>query len=257
MNMYDWIIPDWPAPGNVKALFTTRNGGVSGDASGSGREIYASLNLGCHVNDDPAAVAQNRALLCEHLPQAPTWLKQVHGTLPVWVENVTASPESDAALSRQQGIVCAVMVADCLPVFLCDTAGTAVGIVHAGWRGLAGGVIEQSIAAMRLQLDNSELMAWLGPAIGPQHFEVGEAVYTAFVNHDAQAAQAFVPKDAGHEKKWLADIFILARQRLAAIGVMKVYGGGICTYSDAARFYSYRRDGETGRMGALIWLEKP
>ncbi len=251
MTTNDWIIPDWPAPGNVKALFTTRHGGVSGSVNGT----YASLNLGGHVNDDPAAVAQNRALLCEHLPQVPTWLKQVHGTLPVWIENVTESPESDAALSCQQGVVCAVMVADCLPVFLCDTEGTVVGIVHAGWRGLAGGVIEQSIAAMRLQLDNSELIAWLGPAIGPQHFEVGEAVYAAFVKHDVQAAQAFVQKDAGHEKKWLADIFTLARQRLAAMDVTKVYGGSVCTYSDPARFFSYRRDGETGRMGALIWLE--
>ncbi len=250
--MNDWIIPDWPAPGNVKALFTTRNGGVSGDANRS----YASLNLADHVNDDLTDVARNRSLLREHLPQMPKWLKQVHGTLPVWVENVTAPPESDAALCRQQGMVCAVMVADCLPVFLCDAAGKTVGIVHAGWRGLAGGIIEQSVAEMRLaQLGNSELMAWLGPAIGSEHFEVGEEVYATFVKHDEKAAQAFMPKGDQHEKKWLADIFALARQRLAAIGVTKVYGGGVCTFSDPVRFYSYRRDGETGRMGALIWLE--
>jgi purine-nucleoside/S-methyl-5'-thioadenosine phosphorylase / adenosine deaminase len=252
--MNDWIIPDWPAPGNVKALFTTRNGGVSGNV----KETYASLNLGSHVHDDPADVVRNRDLLREHLPQTPKWLKQVHSTLPVWAENVTTPPEADAALSHQQDVVCAVMVADCLPVFLCDAAGTTVGIVHAGWRGLAAGVIEQSVAEMRLaQLEHSELMAWLGPAIGPQHFEVGEEVYAAFVKHDEQAAQAFMPKGDSHEKKWLADIFTLARQRLAAIGVTKVYGGGVCTFSDAARFYSYRRDGETGRMAALIWLEKP
>ncbi len=158
----------------------------------------------------------------------------------------------NAVLSRESGTVCAVMVADCLPVFLCDTAGTTVGIVHAGWRGLAGGIIEQSIAAM--QVDQRKLMAWLGPAIGPDHFEVGKDVYDTFVRHDAQAAQAFVPTGSQHEKKWLADIFLLARQRLINAGVTEIYGGGVCTYCDPARFFSYRRDGETGRMAALIWL---
>ena len=248
--MNDWIIPDWSAPGNVKALFTTRNGGVSRGTNG----VYASLNLGAHVNDNLADVECNRALLRHHLPGEPSWLKQVHGTLPIWIDQTTAvTPEGDAALCRQQGTVCAVMIADCLPVFLCDTAGTTVGIVHAGWRGLAGGVIEKSIAAMAV--DHNQLMAWLGPAIGPDHFEVGADVYEAFVQQDAQAVQAFVPKNSSHEKKWLADIFLLARQRLTSIGITEIYGGGICTFSDPERFFSYRRDGETGRMAALIWLE--
>ncbi|NBQ67704.1 MAG: peptidoglycan editing factor PgeF [Nitrosomonadaceae bacterium] len=247
--MNDWIIPDWPAPANVKALFTTRNGGVSR----SENDVYASLNLGAHVNDDIAHVTRNRALLRRHLPNEPKWLKQVHGTSPVWIDHAeAATPEGDAVLSRKSGTVCAVMVADCLPVFLCDAAGTTVAIVHAGWRGLAGGIIEQSIAAM--QVDQRKLMAWLGPAIGPDHFEVGKDVYDTFVQHDAQAAQAFAPRNSQHEKKWLADIFLLARQRLVSAGVTEIYGGGVCTYSDPARFFSYRRDGETGRMAALIWL---
>lgn len=248
--MNDWIIPDWPAPGNVKALFTTRNGGVSRGANGA----YASLNLGAHVNDNLADVECNRTLLRRHLPGEPRWLKQVHGTLPIWIDQTaTVIPEGDAVLSCTQGAVCAVMVADCLPVFLCDAAGTTVGIVHAGWRGLAGGIIERSVAAMAV--DHNKLMAWLGPAIGPDHFEVGADVYEAFVQQNAQAAQAFVPKNSSHEKKWLADIFLLARQRLTSIGITEIYGGGICTFSDPERFFSYRRDGETGRMAALIWLE--
>jgi len=248
--MSDWIIPDWPAPNNVRALFTTRNGGVSSGANGT----YASLNLGTHVNDNLADVECNRALLRRYLPEEPRWLKQVHGTLPIWIDRTpAATPEGDAVLSRKQGTVCAVMVADCLPVFLCDTAGTTVGIVHAGWRGLAGGIIEQSIAAM--QVDHSKLMAWLGPAIGPGHFEVGADVYEAFVNHDEQAIKAFLPKSNNHGEKWLANIFLLARQRLASIGITEIHGGGTCTFSDPMRFFSYRRDGETGRMAALIWLE--
>lgn len=248
--MNDWIIPDWPAPGNVKALFTTRHGGVSNGRNGN----YASLNLGAHVNDDLADVKTNRAILRRHLPAEPKWLQQVHGISSIWIEHTTAAtPQGDAALSTRQGTVCAVMVADCLPVFLCDAAGTTVGIVHAGWRGLAGGIVEQSVAAM--QVENSKLMAWLGPAIGPDHFEVGAEVYEAFVQHDEQAVQAFKQQDNVHEKKWLADIFVLARQRLTSVGISEIYGGGICTFSDPARFFSYRRDGETGRMAALIWLE--
>ena len=248
--MNDWIIPDWPAPGNVKALFTTRHGGVSSGRNGN----YASLNLGAHVNDNLADVECNRALLRRHLPAEPKWLQQVHGNTPIWVDHKTAAiPQGDAALSRSQGMVCAVMVADCLPVFLCDAAGTTVGIVHAGWRGLVGGIIEQSIAAMQVD-EHSKLMAWLGPAIGPDHFEVGAEVYEAFVQHDEQAAQAFKQHDNIHSKKWLADIFLLARQRLASLGISEIYGGGICTFSDPERFFSYRRDGETGRMAALIWL---
>lgn len=249
--MNDWIIPDWPAPVRVKSLFTTRNGGVSGSAG----KVYASMNLGAHVNDNPADVAHNRALLSAHLPMQPQWLKQVHGIEPVRMEYPSAVIlEGDAAYCRQPGSVCAIMVADCLPVFLCDTAGTVVAVAHAGWRGLAGGVIERTVAAMDTARGN--LIAWLGPAIGPEYFEVGSDVYDAFVRHDPAAEEAFTAIDRMHEKKWLADIFLLARQRLAENGVTAIYGGGICTYSDPQRFYSYRRDGETGRMAALIWLER-
>lgn len=250
ITMKDWVVPDWPAPDNVRALFTTRNGGVSSGNNG----MYSSLNLGAHVNDELEHVAQNRSILRRHLPQEPKWLKQVHGTLPVQIEHTaTVLPEADAAFSRRQQTVCAVMVADCLPVLLCDRAGTAVGIAHAGWRGLAGGVIEKTMEAM--QVDPRQLMAWLGPAIGPDHFEVGVDVYEAFVQHDEYAEQAFQSKHSGNQAKWSADIFLLARQRLNGCGIADVYGGGICTYSDSTRFYSYRRDGETGRMAALIWFE--
>ncbi|PTQ87654.1 peptidoglycan editing factor PgeF [Nitrosomonas ureae] len=248
--MHDWIIPDWPAPSNVKALFTTRTGGVSRGAKG----VYSSLNLGTHVNDNLANVTQNRTLLRHYLPAEPRWLKQVHGTIPIAIDHATTEiPEGDAVFSRKQKTVCAVMVADCLPVLLCNTAGTTVGIIHAGWRGLAGGIIEKSIHAM--QIDHDQLIAWLGPAIGPDHFEVGPDVYETFVHHDAQAEQAFAVKNDGHERKWLADIFLLARQRLANSGITHIYGGGICTFSDPERFFSYRRDSETGRMAALIWFE--
>ncbi|PSJ16566.1 peptidoglycan editing factor PgeF [Nitrosomonas supralitoralis] len=248
--MHDWIIPDWPAPSNVKSLFTTRTGGVSHGANG----VYNSLNLGMHVKDNLVDVTHNRALLRHHLPAVPRWLKQVHGTVPISIDHLTeTTPEGDAVYSRKRNTVCAVMVADCLPVLLCNTAGTAVGIVHAGWRGLSGGIIEKSIEAM--QMDHGELMAWLGPAIGPNHFEVGTDVYEAFVQHDAQAKQAFVTRNGQQGKKWLTDIFLLARQRLVNSGIVRIYGGGVCTYSDPLRFYSYRRDGETGRMAALIWFE--
>ncbi|MBY0475808.1 MAG: peptidoglycan editing factor PgeF [Nitrosomonas sp.] len=248
--MHDWIVPDWPAPSNVKALFTTRAGGMSHDANG----IYASLNLATHVNDNLADVTKNRTLLRRYLPAEPRWLKQVHGTVPIPIDQTTTKiPEGDAVFSRKRKTVCAVMVADCLPVLLCNTAGTTVGIVHAGWRGLAGGIIEKSIQAM--QADHGELIAWLGPAIGPNHFEVGTDVYEAFVQHDTQAKQGFVAKSGQQGGKWLADIFLLARQRLTSSGIAQIYGGGICTFSDSEHFFSYRRDGVTGRMAALIWFE--
>ena len=240
--MNDWITPDWPAPRNVRALFTTRTGGMS---SGP----YASLNLGDHVGDDPSSVKQNRALLRRILPGEPRWLKQVHGTTPVRVDDYDCAAGSDAAFSQQPGTVCAVLTADCLPIFLCDSAGSTVGIVHAGWRGLAAGVIERTIAEMGGE--SSRIMAWLGPAIGPAHFEVGEEVRQAFIEHDEKSAPAFTARDNG---KWSADIFLLAQQRLTEAGVTEVYGGGVCTFSGPARFFSYRRDGSTGRMAGLIWL---
>ena len=249
--MNSWIVPDWPAPSNIKALFTTREGGVSINSTNG---AYASLNLAVHVNDDFGNVAYNRVLLRRYLPAEPIWLKQVHGILPIWIDDiVTAVPEGDAALCRKPGTVCVVMVADCLPIFLCDVEGRTVGVIHAGWRGLAKGIIEQSVAGM--QVIPRSLIAWLGPAIGPSHFIVGADVYNAFIQHDSQASEAFTPSGNDYQEKWLVNIFLLARQRLKKIGLTKIYGGEICTFSDPVRFFSYRRDGKTGRMAALIWIE--
>jgi len=238
----DWIVPDWPAPARVRSLITTRRGGVSTGA-------HASFNLGLRADDDPRAVAANRAALREHLPQDPVWLKQVHGASAVRADAVTASPEADAAYTRRAETVCAVLVADCMPVLLCDTQASVVAIAHAGWRGLSSGVIENTIAAMGVKAN--DLLAFLGPAIGPAAFEVGADVRDAFLAADAAAAAAFTPHREG---KWLADLFLLGGQRLARAGVHRIYGGGLCTFSDPARFYSYRRDRTTGRMAALIWL---
>lgn len=245
--MHDWITPNWPSPQNVKAIFTTRTGGVSRNNRDG---AYAGLNLGDHVNDDVSSVEQNRALLRRYLPDNPRWLKQVHGVRPVWVDSNEVKLEADAALSSNNGRVCAILVADCLPIFLCDTTGSVVGVVHAGWRGLAGGIIENAISEMANK--SSEFIAWLGPAICPKHFEIGEEVREVFLEHDRNAISAFTPSH--NDNKWFADLFTLARQRLTAVGVSKVYGGYECTFSDPSRFYSYRRDGQTGRMAALIWL---
>lgn len=246
--MNDWIVPDWPAPKNVNTLFTTRNSGVSSGKN----DAYATLNLGSHVNDSLSDVQKNRAILSQYLPATPKWLEQVHGATIHCLDNEPTSLQGDAALSRTAGTVCAVMVADCLPVFLCDKAGTTVAVVHAGWRGLAAGIIEKTVAEMGQ--DQAEIMAWLGPAIGPDCFEVGEDVRDVFVNHNNQSSAAFVPQQGESSDKWRADIFQLARLRLLNAGVSAVFGGGVCTYSDPSRFFSYRRDGETGRMAALIWL---
>lgn len=242
----DWLVPDWPVPAPVRTLQTTRAGGVSTGP-------YAALNLGDHVSDDPAAVARNRALLRADLPAEPVWMRQVHGNVVADADCATGVPEADAAFARRPGTVCAVMTADCLPLLLCDQAGTVVAAAHAGWRGLAEGVVEATVQAM--QTAPEKLLVWLGPAIGPQAFEVGEDVRQAFLKHDLQAGQAFVAHPSASEK-WLADIYLLARQRLALLGVTRVYGGGLCTYSDKNRFYSYRRDGATGRMASLIWLDQ-
>lgn len=246
----DWITPDWPVPKNVHALFTTRNGGIS-------QPPYASLNLGDHVGDNPAAVAHNRILLRQMLPDEPRWLKQVHGTAVIGADNgsipAECTPECDAIISQQAHTVCVVMTADCLPVLLCDEAGSIVAAVHAGWRGLATGVIENTVRAMTAKTGGARLMAWTGPAIGPAHFEVGSEVRAAFLQHDNQSALAFTPSpDQPHH--WMADLFLLARQRLIAAGVRQVYGNNECTFSNPLRFFSYRRDGTTGRMAALIWL---
>lgn len=235
------IIPDWPAPAHVKSLMTTRIGGVS-------QPPYASLNLGNHVQDDAAAVAANRAQLRLMLPAEPVWLNQVHGTRVVQADSVSSMPDADASYTRQLGMVCTVLTADCLPVLFCARDGSVIAAAHAGWRGLAAGVLEATLAAMQVQ--PSEVMAWMGAAIGPGAFEVGAEVREIFIAPHPQSVAAFKTQ----QQKWLADIYALARIRLNACGVTAVYGGGSCTYTDAARFYSYRRDGKTGRMASLIWL---
>ena len=240
---HDWIVPDWPAPPRVRGLITTRNGGVSAGA-------YADFNLGLRTDDDAAAVHANRQQLRAWLPQEPKWLRQVHGAQVVAADCLAGMPEADASIARNAGTVCAVMIADCMPVLVCDDAGSVVGIAHAGWRGLSSGVIENTVRETGIAPDR--LLAWLGPAIGPDAFEVGAEVRATFLAVDPAAAGAFRPCRAG---KWLADLFQLTRQRLARCGVQRVFGGGLCTYRDAARFYSYRRDAVTGRMAALIWLE--
>jgi len=236
------ITPDWPAPAHIKAISTTRTGGVSAAP-------FAALNLGDHVGDDMAFVNANRALLRQHLPAEPLWLKQVHGRFVADAGCATANTEADAAVAHSKNVVCAIMTADCLPVLFCDRAGTAVGAAHAGWRGLADGVLEATVAAMRVEAD--EILAWFGPAIGPTAFEVGGEVRATFIQHDPQHASAFAP----HGEKWLCDLYLLARQRLNRIGVTAIYGGDRCTHSEPEHFFSYRRDGQTGRMASLIWME--
>ncbi|MBI2311185.1 MAG: peptidoglycan editing factor PgeF [Betaproteobacteria bacterium] len=240
---HDWIVPDWPAPPGVRSVITSRNGGVS-------RGAYASMNLGDHVGDDPSAVTRNRALLRQHLPSEPRWLRQVHGNAVADLDAGSGTPDADAALARTRGTVCAVLVADCLPVLWCDERASVVAVAHAGWRGLANGVIEAIVR--KLGVPTQSLMAYLGPAIGPDSFEVGDEVRQAFLAHDRKAAFAFLPRDNG---KWLANLYLLARQRLAETGVRRVHGGGECTFSEPQRFFSYRRDKSTGRTAALVWLD--
>lgn len=237
-----WIVPDWPAPACVRALVTTRLGGFSAGP-------YASMNLGMHVRDDPETVRRNRALLRQSVPEDPKWLAQVHGVRAVDADRLQDEVEADAAFARRPGTVCAVTIADCLPVLFTTHDGSAVAAAHAGWRGLAAGVLESTIRA--LAVPPRELTAWLGPGIGPRAFEVGEDVRDAFLSQDVQAKAAFRPRTAG---KWLCDLVLLARQRLQALGMTDLHGGNVCTYSDPERFFSHRRDGVTGRMAALIWI---
>lgn len=240
---HDWIVPDWPAPVGVKSLITTRNGGVSTGAC-------ASFDLGLRGGDDERAVRANRMQLRSYLPQEPKWMLQVHGSRVVAADGMAEIPAADASIARRAGTVCVVMIADCMPVLLCDRAASVVGIAHAGWRGLSSGVVENTVREMGVA--PSELLAYLGPAIGPHAFEVGADVRDAFIAADATAAQAFKPH---REHKWLADLFRLAQQRLARCGIAHIFGGGLCSYTDSARFYSYRRDKTSGRMAALIWLD--
>ena len=239
----DWIVPDWPAPARVRALITSRNGGGS---SGP----YTSMNLGLRVDDDPDVVEANRRLLKHFLPAEPKWLNQVHGTAVVDAETITRPVEADASVAASPGCVSAVLVADCLPILFANRSGSVVAAAHAGWRGLVAGVIENTVRALDTPPRN--LLAYLGPAIGPSAFEVGDEVRNAFVAADPAADYAFHPHKPG---KWLADLFVLARQRLAQAGLLNVYGGGQCTYSDPARFFSHRRDKVSGRMAALVWIE--
>jgi hypothetical protein len=275
-----WMEPDWPSPAGVRALSTFRGGGASAAP-------YASLNLGGHVGDAPAAVAENRRYLAAAagLPSEPAWLTQVHGihvadldgllevTAPVEAPGLahgarpvgapagsvnasapvgtTAMPaQADAAFTRQPGRVCAILTADCLPILLAADSGDLVAVAHAGWRGLAGGVIQATVAA--LGVAPGKLMAWLGPAIGPRHFEVGAEVREALLQGESGAEALFAPNARG---RFMADLGALARRRLQALGVTRIYGGGPCTYADEARYFSHRRDGTTGRHATLIWLD--
>jgi hypothetical protein len=241
--IHGWLEPDWPAPRRVRAFVTTRGGGVSeGD--------YASMNLGLSSGDDPARVARNREIVQEILPQPPRWLAQVHGPDVVGIDASAgdARPRADASFTRTPGRVCTVLTADCMPVFLFDVEGGAVAVAHAGWRGLAAGVLENTVRALDAQ---GEVLAWMGPAIGPKAFEVGDEVREAFVSRDSRAAAAFVPHVPG---KFFADLYALARLRLGAAGVRSIHGGGFCTYNEPDRFFSYRRKKESGRMGAFIWI---
>jgi YfiH family protein len=260
-----FIRPDWPAPALVRALITTRHDGASAAP-------FDGFNLGTHVGDDPGAVQSNRMRLRQHLPAEPRWMEQVHGVQCLQLGSAapapasqSALPQGDAAVTRDAGVVCAVLSADCLPVLLCARDGSAVGVAHAGWRGLAGGVIESALQGLcALGTPATQVMAWLGPAISGARFEVGAEVRAAFLDHSGEDAGAFVqhrPQDATQSsttqpggEKYLANLYALARARLRRAGVAQVYGGGFCTYMDRQRFFSYRRDGRTGRMASLIWL---
>ena len=240
-----FISPDWPAPDNIRAFSTTRHGGFS-------QAPFDSLNFGDHVGDDIALVSQNRAQLRQIIqaPEEPLWLKQAHSDHVVnsldWQLNI----EADAIFSQHRNHVCTIMTADCLPILLCNQQGDTVAAIHAGWRSLAAGIIEKTLR--RFQCDSSSIMAWLGPAIGPSQFEVGQDVYDAFCRHSPSASQAFKATDNSH---YLADIYQLARQRLESQAITAIYGGDFCTVSDEQRFFSYRRDGKTGRMATLIWIQ--
>jgi len=240
-----FITPDWPAPENIKALVTTRQGGAS-------QSPYDSFNLGLHVGDIPEHVLLNRQQLQQRLatPHAPQWLQQVHGRVAVEAKANAQIPEADACYTSTVGLPCAVMTADCLPVLFCTATGDRVAAAHAGWRGLADGVLEAAVS--KLQVPANELLVWLGPAIGPQQFEVGDDVRDAFLSFSAECAGAFVAHQ-GKPNHWFADLYKLARIRLQANDIGQIYGGNFCTFTDRQRFFSYRRDGMTGRMASLIW----
>lgn len=241
-----WLIPDWPAPANIKAFVTTRSGGIS-------RPPFDGLNFAKHVGDDAEQVELTRQCLMQSLGlnKAPQWINQVHGVAVVDARSDGLVPDADASFSRDPGQACTVLTADCLPVFFCDRAGSAVAVAHAGWKGLCDGMLEATVQALiESGIAATEILAWIGPGIGPNSFEVGPEVRDAFISKDAKAEQAFQPK----ADKWLGDLYLIARQRLANVGVSQVYGGGFDTYTDP-RFYSFRRDNVTGRFLSIIWLE--
>ena len=248
--------PDWPAPPGVQAFTTLRHG------AGASLPPFDHFNLGNRTatdGDDAATVERNRIELMERfaLPSTPHWLRQVHGTevlrvdMPAMVKAAADEPIADAAVTSTPGVVLAILTADCLPVVFADNAGAQIGAAHAGWRGLANGVLESTVAAMHAPA--RELIAWLGPAAGPQAYEIGEEVFVAFVSRDAAAASAFVATRPGH---WRVDLYQLAHQRLAALGITRVHGGGLCTISDPQCFYSHRRDARTGRMATVAWMSR-
>ncbi|HYF60025.1 MAG TPA: peptidoglycan editing factor PgeF [Burkholderiaceae bacterium] len=248
------LVPDWPASPRVRAFSTVRAGGVSAGPWGLEGGLAGGLNLGAHVGDDPSAVAENRARLQAALPAPIRWLEQVHGTAVHDADRPAHEvPVADAAVCSSGAVVLAVMTADCLPVLLADREGRAVALAHAGWRGLAAGVVEAAVAALRAKAgERASIAAWLGPAIGPRAFEVGDEVRAAFCDGDARAARAFAADPVAG--KWRADLCALARLRLADCGVEAVHGGDACTVSEPSRFYSHRRDRRTGRMASLVWL---
>lgn len=241
------ITPDWPAPRSIAAFTTTRHGGCSEGA-------YASFNLALHVEDDPDCVKANRAELKKNipLPTEPLWLKQIHSTDVIKITQ--QSPQditADGSWTQEANTICAIFTADCLPVLLCDQKGSCVAALHAGWRGLASGILETGV--QQLPADPKDLLAWLGPAISQEHYEVGEEVRQAFIAYDPQAQHAFKPSE--RKDHWYIDIYFLARQRLQSVGVHAIYGGDHCTYRESDQFYSFRRDKETGRMASLIWIK--
>ena len=239
----DLIIPNWPAAKNIKSVSSTRNGGLS-------TGVYASLNLGMHVGDDESKVKMNRAKLvdCADMPSHPVWLNQTHSNHVIEIDQSTSEIlDADGLYTKQQGVVCSVMTADCLPVLLANVKGTQVAAVHAGWRGLAAGIIENAVKRM-----DGEVIAWIGPAIGAACFEVGKDVFDAFSKVDLSAIQAF--KKLGHNK-WLADMNMLVTQKLNCSGVTNISYSNCCTFSEPQRFFSYRRDGTTGRLATFIWID--
>jgi YfiH family protein len=240
-----WLVPDWPVAPRVRAFATTREGGVS-----TGE--FASMNLGSASGDDPAHVARNRQIVREHLPSMPRWMRQVHGTGVADLDRLAedAAVVADAAAVSEPGRVAVVLTADCMPLFLADRAGRRAAVAHAGWRGMSAGVIEAAVAA--LGVEPADVVAWMGPAIGPSAFEVGPEVKAAFEKDDPGASRDFFAAKPG---KFMADLYALARRRLERAGVREVLGGGFCTRTDAARFFSYRREPKSGRMGAFIWIE--